>query len=66
MPVPPHKVLISTDAANEVDDQFAVVHALLSPVLDVRGILPAHFGRCGWDDGERPRDEVDSRHRRTR
>ncbi|MGW9585819.1 nucleoside hydrolase [Microbacterium sp. NPDC055455] len=47
MPVPPHKVLISTDAANEVDDQFAVVHALLSPVLDVRGILPAHFGREG-------------------
>ncbi|MEV4686996.1 nucleoside hydrolase [Microbacterium sp. LWH3-1.2] len=47
MPLPPHKVLISTDAANEVDDQFAIVHALLSSVLDVRGILPAHFGRQG-------------------
>lgn len=46
--VPPHRLLISTDAKNEVDDQFAVVHALLSPgVLDVRGILPAHFGRPG-------------------
>ncbi|WP_431074280.1 nucleoside hydrolase [Microbacterium phyllosphaerae] len=44
---PRRKVLISTDAANEADDQFAVVHALLSPVLDVRGVLPAHFGRDG-------------------
>ncbi|MFJ2553383.1 nucleoside hydrolase [Microbacterium sp. NPDC087591] len=44
---PRRKVLISTDAANEADDQFAVAHALLSPVLDVRGVLPAHFGRNG-------------------
>jgi purine nucleosidase len=54
---PPHKVLVSTDAANEVDDQFAIVHALLSPVLDVRGVLPAHFGRAG--SRARSRDEVD-------
>lgn len=44
---PRRKVLISTDAANEADDQFAIVHALLSPVLDVRGVLPAHFGAGG-------------------
>lgn len=54
---PPHKVLISTDAANEVDDQFAIVHALLSPVLDVRAILPSHFGRAG--SRARSRAEVD-------
>jgi purine nucleosidase len=60
MPLPPHKVLISTDAANEVDDQFAVVHALLSPVLDVRGILPAHFGREG--SRAESRAEVDLLH----
>ena len=50
-------MLISTDAANEADDQFAVAHALLSSVLDVRGVLPAHFGR----DGSRAasRTEVD-------
>jgi hypothetical protein len=30
-------VIIDTDAKNEADDQFAIVHALLSPSLDVRG-----------------------------
>ena len=40
-------ILISTDAKNEADDQFAIVHALLSPTLEVRGILPAHFGAPG-------------------
>lgn len=44
---PRKRVVISTDAANEADDQFAIVHALLSPVLDVVGVAPAHFGRPG-------------------
>ena len=38
------RVIIDTDAKNEADDQFAIVHALLSPTLDVRGVVPAHFG----------------------
>ncbi len=38
------RVIIDSDVANEADDQFAVVHALLSPSLDIRGIIPAHFG----------------------
>lgn len=38
------RVIINSDVKNEADDQFAVVHALLSPTLDVRGIIPAHFG----------------------
>lgn len=38
------RVIISTDAANEADDQFAITHALLSPSLDIRGIVAAHFG----------------------
>ena len=38
------RVIIDTDAKNEADDQYAIVHALLSPTLDVRGIVPAHFG----------------------
>jgi inosine-uridine nucleoside N-ribohydrolase len=38
------RVLVNTDAKNEADDQYAIVHALLSPTLDVRGIVPAHFG----------------------
>jgi len=36
--------MIDTDAKNEADDQYAIVHALLSPTLDVRGLVPAHFG----------------------
>lgn len=45
--VPPQKeirVLIDTDAKNEADDQYAIVHALLSPRFDIRGIIAAHFG----------------------
>ncbi|MFS0734975.1 nucleoside hydrolase [Microbacterium sp. 1P10UB] len=38
------RVVIDSDVKNEADDQFAVVHALLSPSLDIRGIIPAHFG----------------------
>ncbi len=38
------KVIIDTDADNESDDPFAIVHALLSPSLDVLGIIATHFG----------------------
>ncbi|GAA3870743.1 nucleoside hydrolase [Tessaracoccus defluvii] len=40
----PHRLIVNTDAKNEADDQFAIVQALLSPTLDVCGIIPAHFG----------------------
>jgi inosine-uridine nucleoside N-ribohydrolase len=38
------RVLIDTDAKNEADDQFAIIHALLTPAFDVRGIIATHFG----------------------
>ena len=38
------RVIIDTDAGCECDDHFAIVHALLSPVMDVRGILSEHYG----------------------
>jgi purine nucleosidase len=38
------RVIINTDAKNEADDQFAIVHALLSPIFDIRGLIAAHFG----------------------
>jgi len=41
---PTRRVIIDTDAKNEADDQFAIVHALLSETLDVRGLIAAHFG----------------------
>ena len=46
--VPAHKqvrVIISSDVKNEADDQFAIVHQLLTPSFDVRGIIAAHFER---------------------
>ena len=44
--LPMHKqkrIIISSDVANEADDQFAIVHQLLTPTFDVRGIVAAHF-----------------------
>jgi hypothetical protein len=38
-PPPPHRLLISTDAANEADDQFAIVQAPLTPTLDFRDVV---------------------------
>jgi inosine-uridine nucleoside N-ribohydrolase len=54
------RVILDTDAKNEADDQFAVVHALLSPSLDVRGLVPAHFGPWrGPNSMQESRSEVD-------
>ena len=38
------RMIVNTDAKNEADDQYAIVHALLSPKFDNRGIIAAHFG----------------------
>lgn len=60
MTAAPRRIIINTDAKNEADDQFAIVHALLSPTLDVRGIVPAHFGTRRTDESLREsREEVD-------
>lgn len=37
------RVIINTDAKNEADDQFAIVHHLLTPRFMVKGIIAAHF-----------------------
>jgi purine nucleosidase len=45
MPAPRRtRVIINTDAKNEADDQFAIVHALLTPSFELHGLIPAHFG----------------------
>jgi purine nucleosidase len=60
MPAGPRRIIINTDAKNEADDQYAIVHALLSPTLDVRGIVPAHFGtRRTTRSLQESREEVD-------
>ncbi|WP_114560470.1 nucleoside hydrolase [Desertihabitans aurantiacus] len=54
------RVVLNTDAKNEADDQFAIVHALLSPTLDVRGLVAAHFGIRRSDRSMLDsRDEID-------
>lgn len=37
------RLIISTDAKNEADDQFAIAYALMSPKIEVVGIAAAHF-----------------------
>lgn len=37
------RVVISSDVKNEADDQYAIVHQLLTPLFDVRGVIAAHF-----------------------
>jgi len=39
----PRRVLIDTDAKNEIDDQFAIVQALIAPELKVEAITAAGF-----------------------
>ncbi|HEX3205196.1 MAG TPA: nucleoside hydrolase, partial [Propionibacteriaceae bacterium] len=54
------RVIVDTDAKNEADDQFAIVHALLSPSLDVRGLIAAHFGTSRSNRSmEESREEID-------
>jgi purine nucleosidase len=38
------RLIINSDAKNEADDQYAIVHALLTPQFIVKGIIGAHFG----------------------
>ena len=39
------RVILNTDAKNEVDDQFAIVQALLTESFDLKGLVAAHFGK---------------------
>ncbi len=41
------RVIVDTDAACEADDPYAIVHALLSPKLIVKGIVAEHFAEVG-------------------
>ena len=54
------RLIVNSDAKNEADDQFAIVHALLSPSVDLVGIIPAHFGtRRTTESLAESREEVD-------
>lgn len=48
----PIRVIIDADAANEIDDQFALALALGNrDRLKIEGIVAAHFGDAGGPDG---------------
>lgn len=49
-PENPRRVILNTDAHNEIDDQMAIVHALLSPELKIEGIIAAHYGTHTHED----------------
>ncbi|MBB6637167.1 nucleoside hydrolase [Cohnella thailandensis] len=38
------RLIVNSDAKNEADDQYAIVHALLTPQFIVKGLIGAHFG----------------------
>ena len=44
------RVIIDTDAACEADDQFAIVHALLTPRFIVKGLIAEQFKSEGGEE----------------
>jgi inosine-uridine nucleoside N-ribohydrolase len=46
------RVIVNTDAKNEADDQYAIVHALLTPSFEIHGVISAHFGRRRTETSE--------------
>ena len=53
------RLISNTDAKNEADDQFAIVHALLSPKCDNVGMIAAHYGiNRDLDSMEKSYDEI--------
>lgn len=37
------RVIVHTDCKNEADDQYALAHWMMTPFVDVRGIVAGHF-----------------------
>ena len=46
------RVLVDTDTKNEADDQYAIMHHLLTPMFDVVGIVAAHFEQKAGGTGD--------------
>lgn len=39
------RYIVHTDCANEADDQYTLAHCLMTPYMDVKGVIAAHFAR---------------------
>ena len=46
------RVLVDTDAKNEADDQYAILHHLLTPMFEICGIVATHFEQKAGFTGE--------------
>lgn len=46
------RVIVHTDCKNEVDDQFALAHHLMTPKFIVEGIIGGHFNKNSREYGE--------------
>ncbi|MCF0107083.1 MAG: nucleoside hydrolase [Holdemanella sp.] len=44
------RVILDCDTKNEVDDQYAIVHALLTPRFKIKGLIGAHFTKKRFAD----------------
>jgi hypothetical protein len=38
------RLIVNSDAKNEADDQYAIVHSLLTSQFVIKGLIGAHFG----------------------
>lgn len=43
------RYIIHTDCKNEADDQFTVLHAIMTEKLDIRGIIAGHFDKANYN-----------------
>ena len=69
LPTVPRRVLIDSDANNEIDDQYAIVRALIAPELSVEGLTAAGYhdrengARLSYDEEVRLLDLMGLRER---
>lgn len=47
------RMIVDTDCKNEADDQFALVHHLLTPMFEIRGVIAVHFESKASQYGQR-------------
>lgn len=53
------RIIIDTDAACEADDQYAIVHALLTPSFEIKGIIAEQFKSEGGEKSvDKSYDEI--------
>ncbi len=56
-PLKQRRILLDTDAKNEIDDQYAILRALIAPELKVEGLTAAGFAGQK-DSAQRSYDEI--------